>query len=129
MTTRAEEIAAEGPYHVEKSSGVWVIMGPQGRWPFHFSDEWTAKIRADDFNKVYKQGQQDRWIPVSDRLPEEGLTVLAWDPSCMAHTMRYYPGIEHPWRDADPSDDGSFSSLPNVTHWMPIPSPPNPEQP
>lgn len=78
---------------------------------------------------IAEEGEQlpevPEWISVEDRLPERGLTVLAWDPACLMHTMRYYPEVEHPWRDNDPSDDGSFSTLPNVTHWMPLPKAPH----
>jgi len=45
--------AVDKPYRVEKSSGVYVIIGPDGRWPFHFNNEDLAKIRAEDFNKVH----------------------------------------------------------------------------
>lgn len=48
------KVLTDEHYRVEKSSGVYVIIGPDGRWPFHFSDERLARIRASDFNRVHK---------------------------------------------------------------------------
>jgi len=67
------------------------------------------------------------WIPVETKLPEEGLTVLVWSPTCLMHSMRYYPTSAYPWRDNDPEDhDRSFSTIPDVTHWRELPPPPKP---
>lgn len=52
-----DKTPAEGPYTVEKSSGVYVIIGPDGRWPFHFTSESIAKIRSSDLNIAYLAGK------------------------------------------------------------------------
>jgi hypothetical protein len=78
--TRAEQIAT-GPYRVEKSNSVWVIMGPDGRWPWHFTSEEAALLRAKDLTIAYARGQQDRWIPVSEeRHPERNTMAIYWNP-------------------------------------------------
>lgn len=122
MTTRAEEIAAKEYPDMfirddkMKTSGTALIS------------DAAQMLRREGFINGYKHGQQDRWISVEERLPEEGLTVLVWSPTCLMHSMRYYPKSAYPWRDNDPRDECSFSTIPDATHWMPLPSPPNPEQ-
>lgn len=74
-----------------------------------------------DFDRRIRQGGDDavraaleyaltvaaRWIPVEERLPEEGEVVLL-----------YYGG------DTDPIAVGKYLGLGGVTHWMPLPEPP-----
>lgn len=52
-------------------------------------------------------GTEDGWIPVTERLPDEGDTVLMWHKDgfvMLAVNM--------------------FDEMDNVTHWMPLPAPP-----
>jgi hypothetical protein len=60
--------AVDKPYRVEKSSGAYVIIGPDGRWPFHFNNEAIAKIRAEDFNKVYASACINNTIATNEHL-------------------------------------------------------------
>ncbi len=64
-----------------------------------------------------------RWIPVSERLPEDGQRVLSYDPriceddwiACVAFTGGKFvgeSGYGPPMYDYEP------------THWMPLPEPP-----
>lgn len=67
-----------------------------------------------------------RWIPVTERLPEYDVRVLVTD----VRSENHYVGI---WtREKDP-DDGSdcwfdsagwWSAFDEVTHWQPLPEPP-----
>ena len=59
------------------------------------------------------------WVPVSERLPEEGAAVLAWDGH-MVHMVTLESDGHH-W-----IDDGSASDT-NVTHWRELPMPPKGE--
>ena len=66
------------------------------------------------------------WISVKDRLPEEGIYVLAWDGNHARdngdpyYEIAAYRTFGH----------GSFFVCPpyclnNITHWMPLPKPPS----
>ena len=59
------------------------------------------------------------WISVEDRLPKiDSKDVLFYDPG-FGVKIGCYCGLrydEHEWRDN--------SSYTNVTHWMPLPEPP-----
>ena len=95
MTTRAEEIAAkEYPYNPLRS--------------FQINDERAAFVNG------YKQGQQDRWIPVTRILPGAADAVdgdvLTLSPT-QINILPWY-------RLHEP--------MCPVTHWAPLP--PNPEQ-
>lgn len=62
------------------------------------------------------------WISVTERLPERGYenAVLTYDPVFEDHIEIAY------LRDdiAEPTWDSSVGFLQNVTHWMPLPTPP-----
>ena len=67
-----------------------------------------------------------RWIPVTERLPEYAARVLVTD----ARSENNYVGI---WTlEKDPDDDcdcwfdsgGWWSAFDEVTHWAPLPEPP-----
>ena len=128
MTTRAEEIAAKAyPHSADREN--WT------RDERLLCDGITEMQRAA-FVNGYKQGQQDRWIPVSERLPEmREESRVVWQSSYVLvridrETDEQYRtklaflcqlnGGDAKWRSAGLGG--------NVTHWMPLPSPPNPEQ-
>jgi hypothetical protein len=87
-------------------------------------DKVIDQLRA----RVAELEAANRWIPVSERLPEAGQRVLMW-----IQPFAYVPGDEKlgaympmlnsqaPWRDswvfnAYKADD--------ITHWRPLPEPP-----
>jgi len=116
MTTRAEEIAA--PYRVEWSgeNRTARVLGPDfvGQW----QKEPTAVQRCADMNAAfangYKQGQQDRWIPVTRMLPSAADAVDG-------DVLTLSPAQTNilPWQRL-------HEPMCPVTHWAPLP--PNPEQ-
>ena len=122
MTTRAEEIAAEGPYRVVDAV---YMEGPTGRHGRYWNER-DAESHAKQFNAAYKQGQQDRWIPVSERLPEEGKYEMSEMVLCQTHkegiAVLSYSYRYKQWRAWNGDE------WPEATHWQPLPSPPNPEQ-
>lgn len=80
---------------------------------------------------------EQRWIPVGERLPENGEPVMAWNSGgqCLkpwaCHVICDYRDGE--WREVEERD-----LYPGVTHWMqlppephdwePLPEPPNGEK-
>lgn len=61
--------------------------------------------------------ENKRWIPVTERLPEEMKPVLAWTPMNEFMETAMWTGIrwEKTW---------DFDTIYTVTHWMPLPEPP-----
>ena len=69
-------------------------------------------------SRIAELEAERRWIPVSERLPEAETRVLAATPTGY---------MEVDWRFSEPIIDcgfANFFSLDNVTHWMPLPLPP-----
>ena len=58
-----------------------------------------------------------RWIPVSERLPEGYVKVIAFAKDCM-NVDWVLP------EDLREVGKGAFARLYNVTHWMPLPESP-----
>lgn len=127
MSTRAEEIAAEGPYRADWENGMSVVRdlnAPEGNKIMMMMPdnmEWFAERMNDAHIKGYKQGQQDRWISVKDRVPEDDRRVLVTDGVSVLETRHNGSGFKMP----RPFPAGL---LVDVTHWCELPSPPNPEQ-
>jgi hypothetical protein len=64
-----------------------------------------------------------RWIPVEERLPEEGEQVIVWMPDCPHHPCGMDMGscMTDSW-GVSWMVSGGRSAFP--THWMPLPEPP-----
>lgn len=77
----------------------------------------TAKHTADHLTADGVTVQ--KWIPVTERLPEEMKSVLTCDHKGNIHIMRHYRGFKDPF-GIDKNDMHFFP----VTHWMPLPEPP-----
>ena len=87
-----------------------------------------AEFFADDIPTI-DPAPAVRWIPVTERLPDYDVRVLVTDVRAGTH----YVGI---WtREKDPDDDcdcwfdsgGWWSAFDEVTHWVPLPKPPEVE--
>jgi hypothetical protein len=67
---------------------------------------------------------ESKWIPVSERLPAVNTTVLAvtraFPKDIRFAQMASHDGVMWGFCDMDDDDIDSFG----VTHWMPLPSPP-----
>jgi hypothetical protein len=66
------------------------------------------------------------WIPVSERLPEYGATVLVYGSKGGIYTARYERARTEWGRDSWWKLN-SKSHICNPTHWMPLPEPPKEE--
>ncbi|EGT5709455.1 hypothetical protein C3O70_14620 [Cronobacter sakazakii] len=71
-------------------------------------------------------GEADGWIPCSERMPDDGVSVLAYckcgDNFSGIYTMRA-PVI----RSKNSRKDDSVVHHERVTHWMPLPAAPGKE--
>ena len=78
-------------------------------------------LKAIDFAVAALQEQEDRrWIPVTERLPEEKL-------NCIVHYKHAYCDNDDYWEIGICFYDGEKFQLGpayKVTHWMPLPDPP-----
>ena len=66
--------------------------------------------------------EKQRWIPVTERLPEDGKECLIWATRNYAELVWYDPG--HDVFCAEYCD----YSLDEITHWMPLPVTPKEEE-
>ena len=76
----------------------------------HVQDAWQAWAAAK------QDSSQAAWIKVSDRLPEDGTSVISYDGHRVIKTAFIQVG-----------DDYCFLDVSNnckVTHWQPFPEPP-----
>lgn len=65
-------------------------------------------------DEIERLQAERRWIPVSERLPEEGAPVLSYENGIVFHD-EYYP----------PINEWECACMPS--HWMPLPEPPESE--
>ena len=100
--------------------------------PITLGDDLTEaadliEAQAKEIEKL--RGQLPRWIPVEERLPEYGVRVLATD----MYEEDDCTGI---WTREEDKDDaggcwydehGWWHAFDEVTHWMPLPEPPEVE--
>ena len=106
--------------------------------------------RMKDFDIRIRQGGDDaiaavgelmpRWIPVSERMPEEGERVLFYNGNCKeAYARKPHIGVcidDGPTgtkelrivdlllRQVTPNRDKTWPDV-EATHWMPLPEPPS----
>lgn len=128
MSTRAEEIAAEEyPDDAFRKADRATKDFPAGPYPGH-----ETELRRAAFIKGYKQGHQDRWIPITEQIPDGNVWLSGYaynDPANEDFWQKpgyYHGGILHANDEFDPWDGYP------PTHWMPAPAPPSPhnhEQP
>lgn len=64
---------------------------------------------------------KSRWIPVSERLPEDGTNVLFTDNSGGTY-LGHHVSSAPQWEDHYSYWHSDWYQ--NVTHWMPLPEPP-----
>ena len=103
----------------EKTMKEWDDSIPDGIK--HLSAEKQVLMRRvrelESENERLKECQ--RWIPVSERLPEDGQYVAMLDPN---------PYSDSGWEYCHHVYDRLYSQLPKKAYWMPLPEPPEVEQ-
>ena len=75
-----------------------------------YGKAWTLGYDAG------RKENKPRWIPVTERLPEDGHWVLVWGHHQKIPTMMF--------RESGAWIDDQFEFHTTVTHWMPLPTPP-----
>lgn len=65
------------------------------------------------------------WIPVTERLPEEGVVVLAYLPKQADVEGGVYAAMLSKLQTLRGTFSTSFGFGFEATHWMPLPAPPN----
>ena len=79
---------------------------------------WMEELKAyEDTGLTPEEVTVSRWIPVTERLPEDDATVLTYKNGIVE--VQKYEKRRNGW-----ICKGWFWSLANVTHWMPLPEPP-----
>ena len=80
----------------------------------------NESLAADlaDSNERRKKNRKPQWIPVTERLPEENGSYLAFDGKVLE---LFY---DKDWDDAAWTDPVENYMTYQPTHWMPLPEPP-----
>ena len=85
-------------------------------------EQWNRRPIEDALNaRIAELEAAQRWIPASERLPQIGVRVLFYN--------NFITNIHKGWFSGDEwtSDIGIFyngDKLKRITHWMPLPEPP-----
>lgn len=97
-----------------------------------FKEIYSVYYRANKDNSVYaseaismaiKALEAQRWIPVSERLPEKRTSILVYHSiSGLTDEAWFFKHIRHPLHEDDIDVQDQYWS--DVTHWMPLPEPP-----
>lgn len=94
-----------------------------------YQDHYIPYIHYDDVIKCIKgmpsvNPQEPKWIPVSERLPEDGQNVLFCDIDNDIMVGYHVKGRP----DTHFSQDGTYEDMKNVRAWMPLPKPYEPQE-
>ena len=116
--------------HLHDTSETVISVCTQG---FHLSGWHIFNVRLSDVlpmkgdkwawqesplrSRIAELEAAQRWIPVSERLPEHGDFVLAWDNEII-EVLKYIRTFGGAWF-IDIADAAVYP-----THWMPLPQPP-----
>lgn len=103
----------------------WLERGIDGGPPMFEQESLCARVIADI--EAEALAQVPRWIVCAERMPEPDVAVLiighAWaSPFVAKLILDAVDGKPSCWSDSDGNGDVIY--LDDVTHWMPLPSPP-----
>ena len=88
-------------------------------------DEQDALQKLAAYEDAEEQGRLviPRWIPVTERLPEERMAVIVYAPYMKNEFMAYWTGSR--WMVwAAGECEREMPDYHQITHWMPLPQPP-----
>ena len=91
----------------------------------HTGEAISADVVIEDIRSMPTLTPPNEWVSVEDAVPDPGERVLATDGIFVGEAYRtsansWYRNTGFPWRDC-------LQSI--VTHWMPLPAPPDRRQP
>ena len=114
----------------KKVDGVWTASCEYGSPPYPLvTQEIIDRLAAyEDTGFTPEEVQQMRWIPVEERLPEEGKRCLLYTPCDGILCVGYYAGKDdwqhrHKWRLVT-AMRSTQTLTKKVTHWRPLPEAP-----
>lgn len=76
-------------------------------------DHSYARMLNQAAKRLKELDQEQKWIPVTERLPEQGQEVIAYSGNILSPSVFAYKF----WRK-------DYDTWVHVTHWMPLPEPP-----
>ena len=89
-------------------------------------DDFTAgyNLAVGEYRrKIAKIPSVNRWIPCSERFPEKDISVIIY--AAGHRVSAYYDAVDCVFRLTE--ENGLFYRKSAVTHWMPMPEPPEKE--
>lgn len=105
--------------YVELSNGLHYIECERCGAAPHRLGAWNRETAVKYWNSV------NRWIPCSERLPEENEYVLAFVKRKHSISRAILSVlIEGEWKIGVNDCSGGFNVVGVITHWMPLPEPP-----
>ena len=118
----------------KKVDGVWTASCKYGSPPYPVvTQEIIDRLAAyEDTGLTPEEVYQMRWIPVEERLPEENVTVLAFNtaPHAERYVLARYRNVNYLgcfWYQLDQEYVSWSNPCWGVTHWMPLPTLPKEE--
>ena len=118
----------------KKVDGVWHALCEYGRsqCPIVTQEVIDRLAAYEDTGLTPAEVQVMRWIPVEERLPEEGQRCLLYTPCDGILCVGYYAGKDewqhrHKWRLVT-AMRSTQTLTKKVTHWMPLPKAPKEEK-
>ena len=93
------------------------------------AEKWYRRICDLEIEIGKTPGEELAWIPVTERLPEEDGSYLVRTAPGTVTTARFYAFKSFPATKYLPAchRNAAWQSNRNVTHWMPLPTPPKGE--
>jgi hypothetical protein len=103
----------------------WIYLMKHGIKTEHEKLEESYKRTVNAYNAAKERENEwmplpePKWIPVSERLPEDGHSVLFCDNNNDIMVGYHVKGRP----DTHFSQDGTYEDMKNVRAWMPLPEP------
>jgi len=92
-------------------------------YKLNFETSTSLYVKVTDFITDYAKNN-DGWISVKERLPDEGQIVLSFGDGKRASLSEFSAGIFYRYIDNVPGDRLMSIYYDKITHWRPLPEPP-----